>query len=129
MSAYHRTWWGREVKTKGSHYYPMTKQNPIDWEVPVYRVAQGVCRSCGLSYTPGEGHEIAIVRRYPDPVVRPIAGQDCQPCKRKRPLGRMIESVVRERRARAADPSARPWLIGATLFIVALVVLTLWLWR
>lgn len=126
----HKTWWGQPYKTRGPFYYPNLRENPLDYEVPMYRMAPGKCASCGKNYPVRVGLDVEIVRQYPDPHIKPQPGQRCLACAAvapalsKRP--RDYTKVMAERRAmHRARSLGIWWVLGAALFVGALCAATL----
>jgi hypothetical protein len=129
MSTTHRTWWGKTIRTKGSHFYPTIKQNPLSWDVPIYRMATGVCVSCGHEYQAGAGHEIDIVRQWPDPHIKPKAGQDCEACRNSKGWRKLyrhrLASYEAKMKPRDTQKELTWWVGGFVLFVIGMMLLTL----
>lgn len=128
MSAHHKTWWGARYKSRGSHIYPRLGANPLHLEVPIYDMVAGTCANCGRGYVADEGYKIEIVRQYPNPHIKPAAGQLCPKCKPGESFRRVRRKVVAERQARVEIMPA--WqAVAIAAFVVAAGVLVLVLTR
>lgn len=127
MTTTHKTWWGQRYKTRGAYYYPRLRENPIDYEVPIYRLAEGKCTACGRAYPMRVGLEIEIVRQYPDPHVKPQDGQRCLACEAARkPKARDWSGALAARRSMRRERwLGWWWLLGALLFVGAVAGVTL----